>query len=496
MAMQSYDYARSLVDEARVLRQMSEGTRLAWVENMVRRVERDVAGGRVHFSSEGEVEAFARYVSRRVGARFAPNVAADVEKELRVTLAPYGGRLVKPRGEDARVGAKAVEKGLTELAKIDRVAGTPLLFFLGAGASKPEPSNIPLVGELLAHLWERSNQLESKPLEKVEAWCDEHGITNIEEMLTAMYVAIEVIRRPKVHGLLRSVLYPSLAEIEALSTRDVDAVSRFRDILDTFFSLLVGTMLHAEPNRTHEAVARFVKHFPDATILTTNYDACLDLALDSAGVPYHYVIRGATKNNAVKLIKMHGSINWFYCEDCQGLQMPSVQDMRESTGKEIPYPLTGMCPHCLSTSKQFIVPPTALKYLAYPPIVQVWDEGRAAFETARMYVVVGYSLSDADDYLAKMLLKAVGDDPEKHLVIVDTSRATIDRFRGYITRHASSFNEKRIHALEGSGADLVPRVVETLLGAWDGAPKPQKRGRRKKAAASAAAVPSDGSQPE
>jgi len=127
--------------------------------------------------------------------------------------------------------------------------------------------------------------------------------------------------------------------------------------------------------------------------------------------------------------------------------------------------------------------------------VQVWDEGRAAFETARMYVVVGYSLSDADDYLAKMLLKAVGDDPEKHLVIVDTSRATIDRFRDYITRHASSFNEKRIHALEGSGADLVPRVVETLLGAWDGAPKPQKRARRKKAPV-AAAPPSDGSQPE
>lgn len=495
MAMRAREYASLFLTRAGLRGpRSSEDLMVRDLGRTVDELERDLSRGEVAFRDEEEVGIFARHLIRNVRDRLSPRLADHFEHELRQVFGRYGRGAVEPGPDEARAKAKAVEKGLGQLAKIERSAGAPLLFFLGAGASKPEPSSIPLVGELLAHLWERSNQLETKPLEKLEAWCDEYGITNIEEMLTAMYVAIEVIRRPKVHGLLRSVLYPRLAEIEALSTRDVDAVTRFRDILDTFFSLLVGTMLHAEPNPTHDAVARFVKHFPDATILTTNYDACLDLALDSAGVPYHYVIRGPTKGNAIKLIKMHGSINWFYCEDCQGLQMPSVQDMRESTRKEIPYPLTGMCPHCLSTSKQFIVPPTALKYLAYPPIVQVWDEGRAAFETARMYVVVGYSFSDADDYLAKMLLKAVGDKPDKHVVIVDTSQDTIDRFGGYISRHVPAFDEKRIHTVVGSGAELVPRVVETLLGAWDGAPKPQKRARRKKAPV--AALPSDGSQPE
>ena len=352
-----------------------------------------------------------------------------------------------------------------------------------------------LVDELLPALWERSNQLETKPLEKLEEWCEEYDITNIEEMLTAVYIAKVVIRRPKVHGLLRSVLYPDLPGAKGLSIRDIDAVLQFGDTLDTFFALLVGTMLHANPNATHEGVAKFVKRFPDATILTTSYDVCLDLALNSASVPYHYVIRGGTKHGGVRLIKMHGSINWFYCENCQGLQMPTVRHMRESTRNQIPYPVAGICCNCDSTTHQFIVPPTAFKYLAYPPIVQVWDEGREAFEKAGMYVVVGYSFSDADDYLAKMLLKALGDDPAKHVVIIDMSQRTIDHFCGYITRHVPMFDKKRIHELVGSGAEIVPKVVETLTEAWAGEGNPGNGRRGKKARPPAASSP-DGEQPE
>ena len=495
MAMRAGEYAMRLDEEARMLGHLSERGVFRRVADMLRRIKEDVERGELQFRDGAEVDRFIDFVQERVGRRLAPSLALDFGRELEIAVRPYARGAVGSAAEDARAKAKVLERGLGELAKVDRSAGTPLLFFLGAGASKPEPSNIPLVHELLPELWNRSNQLETRPLESLQKWCDLNEITNIEEMLTAVYIANVLIRRPSVHGLLRSMLYPRLAESEPLSIRDVDAVSQFGNTLDTFFSLLVGTMLYAQPNPTHDAVAHFVKDMPGSTILTTNYDACVDLALGSARVPYHYVIREAAGGAAVKLIKMHGSINWFYCENCQGLQMPTVQHMRESTEKGIPYPVTGICPTCHASSRQFIVPPTAFKYLAYPPIVQVWDEGRQAFETARMYVVVGYSFSDPDDYLAKMLLKALGDDCEKHVVVVDTSQATIDRFRGYITRHVPSFDEKRIHALEGSGAELVPRVVQTLLDAWSGAPKPKKRAGRKKAAAPAAA-PSDDSQPE
>lgn len=489
------EYAAAIRREIAELRYLSLPRSYERSRELAMRIERDLAHGEVAFGDPSEMEEFFEYLSRVATRELPGPTGRELHRWLLRVARRYVGELPGRQEQEALARKKAAEAALRELGKMDPSASTPLLFFLGAGASKPEPSNIPLVDELLPALWERSNQLETRPLARLQEWCEANDITNIEEMLTGVYIANVLIGRPKVHGLLRSVLYPRLADMEALDIRDVDAVSQFGNTLNTFFSLLVGTMLQAEPNPSHHAVARFVKDVPDATILTTNYDACVDVALDSAGVRYHYVIREAAGDTATRLIKMHGSINWFYCENCQGLQMPTVQDMRESTDKGMPYPVTGMCPTCLATSQQFIVPPTAFKYLAYPPIVQVWDEGREAFETARMYVVVGYSFSDPDDYLAKMLLKAVGDDPEKHVVIVDTSQATIDRFRGYITRHASSFDEKRIHALVGSGAELVPRVVETLLDAWGRAEKPQKRARRKKAAA-AAALPSDGSQPE
>jgi NAD-dependent SIR2 family protein deacetylase len=487
-------YVRFVEEQMEVLRHLPRDRARLRARQLAERIDGDVARGEVVFASHEELETFFGYV-RQMAQHELP---AGVGYELREWLGVAASRhleLPARRQEEESARKKASEAALRELAKIDRSAGTPLLFFLGAGASKPEPSNIPLVHQLLPELWNRSNQLETRPLESLQNWCEVNEITNIEEMLTAVYIANVVIRRPSVHGLLRSVLYPRLAESEPLSIRDIDAVSQFGSTLNTFFSLLVGTMLYADPNATHEAVARFVKQLPDATILTTNYDACVDLALDSAGVPYHYVIRGATGTGAIRLIKMHGSINWFYCENCQGLQMPTVQHMRESGANGIPYPVTGVCQTCRASSQQFIVPPTAFKYLAYPPIVQVWDEGRQAFETARMYVVVGYSFSDPDDYLAKMLLKALGGDPEKHVVIVDTSEETIDRFRGYITRHARAFDEKRIHDFVGSGADIVPRVVDTLIEAWDGVPKAPKTPRRTKAAVPAAPVP-DGRQPE
>jgi len=487
-------YVVIIREQMRLLRQLPREPARLRVRQLAERIDADVARGEVEFDSHEELEHFFGYLRQMVQHELPAGIGYQLRDLIEIVASKHL-ELPALRQEQEAARKKATEGALRDLAKIDRTVGTPLLFFLGAGASKPEPSNIPLVHELLPELWSRSNQLETKPLESLQKWCQVNEITNIEEMLTAVYIARVLIRRPSVHGLLRSVLYPRLAENEPLSVRDIDAVSQFDNTLSTFFSLLVGTMLSAEPNSAHQAVARFVKQVPEATILTTNYDACVDLALDSAGVPYHYVIRGATGDGAIRLIKMHGSINWFYCENCQGLQMPTVQHMRESGANGIPYPVTGVCQTCRASSQQFIVPPTAFKYLAYPPIVQVWDEGRQAFETARMYVVVGYSFSDADDYLAKMLLKALGEQPDKHVVIVDTAKETIDRFRGYITRHARAFDEKRIHDFLGSGADILPRIVDTLVGAWAGVPKPPKTPRRTKAAVPAAPVP-DGRQPE
>ena len=359
---------------------------------------------------------------------------------------------------------KVKKEGLEKIKKIHLEPDHEVLFFLGAGASKPSPSNIPTVNELLDELWKRANRLESKPLSKLEKWCKENEIKNIEELLTAVTLSDFMIRNPKTHALVNSILYPEWKSIEEkLSLRDIESVSSFQNMLSTFFSLLVGTMLYAEPNPVHESVAKFVSQHEKTNIVTTNYDVCIDRVLDKEGLSYSYIIGSRNKGDAVPLVKMHGSINWFYCENCQALFMPRVEEMIDATKKNIPYAITGVCSNCGASTRHMIVPPTTYKYLIYPPIVEVWNAGREIFERSSLYVVIGYSFSLADDYIAKMLLKAIGEDPTKEIIIIDKNPEVPEKFKSYVKLHAESFDEKNIYKLVGPAEELVPEVVDRLL---------------------------------
>jgi NAD-dependent SIR2 family protein deacetylase len=363
---------------------------------------------------------------------------------------------------EEKIKAVNIEEELKKIENIKITKEQPIVFFLGAGASKPNPSNIPTVSEMLEELWKKSNQMENKPLSKLEEWCRENKIDNIEEMLTGVTFSDFMIKNRKVHNLLNSVLYPEWGSLKDISIRDVDAVSSFQSMIDTFFSLLVGTMLNAQPNALHEAIANFTKLFGCTSIITTNYDVCMDQALDDSKIGYSYVI-GAKKQESTPLIKMHGSINWFYCQTCQNVLMPTVAHMHQSITNDVPYSVTGMCPVCSASTKQFIVPPTTYKFLIYPPIVQVWNAGREIFEQSKFFVIIGYSFSLGDDYITKMLLRAIREDPQKQLIIIDKSEETIEKFRKYVKRHAVNFEEKNFHAIVGSAEKIGPEVINMLI---------------------------------
>lgn len=366
----------------------------------------------------------------------------------------------KRKKEEAK---KVLDTKLKKIAKIKITPEQPVLFFLGAGASKPAPSSIPTVSEMLGELWKKSTKMENKPLAKLEAWCKENQIDNIEEMLTGVTLSDFMIRNRKVHNLLNSVLYPEWGSLKELSIRDVESVTSFRNLIDTFFSLLVGTMLNAPPNSIHEAIANFIGSFGNTKIVTTNYDVCMDEALDKAKIEYSYIIGSQKNHDAIPLAKMHGSINWFYCRTCQHVLMPTVENMRIATKNDVPYSITGMCPVCTAPTKQFIVPPTTYKFLIYPPIVQVWNAGREIFENSKFYVIIGYSFSLGDDYISKMLLKAIREDPTKQLIIIDKSEETIGRFKDYVRTHTLRFEEKNFHGFIGPAEDIAPKVINALV---------------------------------
>jgi len=369
----------------------------------------------------------------------------------------------KKKDKKEKEHEESIQKSIESIKSIRLSENDKVLFFIGAGASKPSPSNIPTVNELLPELWKKSSRLETKPLEKLQTWCRENSIENIEEMLTAVTISNFIIKSPKVHGLLNSVLYPEWKSIKEISIRDIDAVLLLDNMLNTFFSLLVGTMLQAKPNAIHQAIAGYAKKNNNVDILTTNYDSCLDQSLDESSIKYNYVFNTADRTDTLSLVKMHGSINWFYCDTCQSVYLPSIASVAEAIKKDIPYAVTGMCRQCNAPVEQFIIPPVAHKYLTHPPIVQVWDRGRKTLEEAKLFVIIGYSFADADDYIAKMLVKSVGQSPDKNIVVIDIDEKAINRCRTFIKLHVDAFDDKKkFFPICGDALHLVPRVLDAL----------------------------------
>ena len=224
-----------------------------------------------------------------------------------------------------------------EILKVDPESAR-LAFLLGAGASKPTPSDIPTVKELLPDLLSRARRLDRPDLQKLADFCDESRIDNIEDLLTAAQLSEFCSRNPSVLRLVDFLIYrrePVSEDILYRRSRgpvaDLSAVAFLQDTLQMLFGLLSSRMLPAKPNAGHSAIAKYVRTNPDSAIVTTNYDCCMDLALEKNDAAFSYLVDFANrkeesepKEKAASLIKLHGSLNWFYCETCQQVHLIDI----------------------------------------------------------------------------------------------------------------------------------------------------------------------------
>src|SRR5437588_4702665 len=134
-----------------------------------------------------------------------------------------------------------------------------LTFILGAGASKPKPSDIPTVRELLPQLLERARRLDREDLTKLAEFCERRKIDNIEDLLTAAQLSTFCSRNPTVLSLMNYLLYRSDSDeddarvfrqgltgrIVARRPRDpatdLSSIAFLQDTLQVLFGLLAST---------------------------------------------------------------------------------------------------------------------------------------------------------------------------------------------------------------------------------------------------------------
>jgi hypothetical protein len=78
---------------------------------------------------------------------------------------------------------------------------------LGAGASASAPSSIPTVLALLPELWRRARKLGRDDIDRLATWCEGREVSNIEDLLTAAYLANFASKNGSISSLLNYFLF-------------------------------------------------------------------------------------------------------------------------------------------------------------------------------------------------------------------------------------------------------------------------------------------------
>lgn len=369
-----------------------------------------------------------------------------------------------------------------EIWKIKINSDTKITFLLGAGASAP--SGIPTVDKLLSELWKRARKIGRKDLDKLAKWCDGRNITNIEDLLTAAYISDFTATNRAITSLLDYFLFSRRRELEEeeeeedyfvtrrrralIATEiDVSSISFLQDTLQTLFGLLTGFMISASPNATHNAIVNFIKEHKNSSIITTNYDGCMDESILRNKMQLKGTIGSESEENnpdAVQLIKMHGSINWAYCDSCQVVREFDLLELKETYEKDkLSFPVIGICKNCGGLRRPLLVPPLSFKFLMFPNLVDIWSSANQSIEEADYIIVVGYSFSEADTYITKIISRSISMNKNQKMIIVNTDQKLASTLRDRFSARIDKFNEKRILEACESSEKILPDILKSML---------------------------------
>jgi hypothetical protein len=177
------------------------------------------------------------------------------------------------------------------------------------------------------------------------------------------------------------------------------------------------------------------------TIISLNYDIIIDNAMvqhyerlpdygcDIATERYQALPRFGS------LFKIHGSLNWSYCPNCDRLDLgvsksgstyKMLEELYQVNPLEARYSCHGFpCPHCTTFVEPILITPTQLKDYRNPHVSQVWVGAEQALRRAQRVFIVGYSLPDDDLDVIYLLKRGLGQLAQQNpgdITVVEKTR--------------------------------------------------------------------------
>jgi hypothetical protein len=181
-----------------------------------------------------------------------------------------------------------------------------------------------------------------------------------------------------------------------------------------------------------------------ASVITFNYDVCLDLALQVGGVPVNYGLGEPTATPAdVSLLKLHGSLNWARCPECQALGAWDLGDFLarsdfrgEAVRLEVASRIHEFSP-CGKCGKPpdgpMIVPPTWNKGQYHGELREVWRGAARELSNAESIIVVGYPFPPTDQFFHYLYaVGTIGDARLRRFWVFDPDDEVKGRFEGLL----------------------------------------------------------------
>lgn len=310
-----------------------------------------------------------------------------------------------------------------------------LLFVFGAGASHAEGA--PLQSHILPFILDESPEIGSSSTGiAVRDFLDEHFGWDASE---GLYPSLE-----SVFAFLDYLIYRN----ESLGGKyTTEYIRQVRESLVKLIYYSVGKVALPATGVYRMFWKQVGLSGREVSVVTTNYDTFIDEAFDVLYPGYGYLDYCmhlmnydyfdrfhayrwiiSPENPAafsgmqppprrIKLIKLHGSLNWLYCNCCnQVLLTPwstiidlesqvddRVRDPQCTTPDPEGYPCN--CPHDGTPFQTLIVPPANLKALEHPAIGRLISEAAREIRLASKVIFIGYSFPEADVHLKALFKK-------------------------------------------------------------------------------------------
>lgn len=319
-----------------------------------------------------------------------------------------------------------------------------VLFVFGAGASIAE--GVPLQRDLLDHIYDSSDdELNSS---------DAASIVN--QFLQENFDLSENIY-PSLESVFGYLDY-FLSKKEGLG-KDY-STTRIFEIREALIQL-IHYVISTPKSRRQGVYRRFWEKISEKnrniSIITMNYDTLLDEAFDFLYpdrsfidyclelMNYHnypdidafnwwvnprepITVWEGGDPTPIKIIKIHGSLNWKYCNCCgQVLLTPwdTKIDLSTMSFKGYIYPSCEnpetiefdlVCPLDGNKFETFIAPPSHIKDLSHPAISKLLSEAALEIRKTKKIVFVGYSFPEGDVHIKALLRKNMKSNTELHVV--------------------------------------------------------------------------------